>query len=120
VARKATPIPELPPASILDEVYPQPAAPSAPTQGRAAPAAGPATERRVPVKLSPEVASEARAAVLFLRGHGAPTATLTGLVETAIRRYLAELREELNGGQDFPPATTELPRGRPLGSGQRP
>jgi hypothetical protein len=39
----------------------------------------------VVVKIRGSVAGQARAAVLFLQGHGQPTATLADYVEDAIR-----------------------------------
>jgi hypothetical protein len=60
-----------------------------------------------------------RAAVLFLQGHGQPTATLAGYVEDAIRERLERERAELNQGEDFPPVTDHLraPVGGSAGSG---
>jgi hypothetical protein len=54
------------------------------------------------------VTLQARAAVLFLQGHGQPTATLAGYVEDAIRERLERDRAELNQGEDFPPVTDHL------------
>jgi hypothetical protein len=42
------------------------------------------------------VADQSRAAVLFLQGHGQPTATLAGYVEDAIRERLERDRAGLN------------------------
>jgi hypothetical protein len=59
-------------------------APAARSRGRAAPLP-PGPSRRVVVKIRGSVAGQARAAVLFLQGHGQPTATLADYVEDAIR-----------------------------------
>jgi hypothetical protein len=48
----------------------------------------------VVVKIRGSVADQARAAVLFLQGHGQPTATLAGYVEDAIRERLERDRAE--------------------------
>jgi hypothetical protein len=64
------------------------------------------------VKIRGSVADQARAAVLFLQGHGQPSATLAGYVEDAIRERLERDRAELNQGEDFPPVTDHL---RPVG-----
>jgi hypothetical protein len=69
----------------------------------------------VVVKIRGNVADQARAAVLFLQGHGQPTATLTGYVEEAIRERLEHDREQLNRGEDFPPVATQLRPGRRIG-----
>lgn len=50
--------------------------------------------------------------MLFLQGHGQPTATLAGYVEDAIRERLERDRAELNQGEDFPPVTDHLRPGR--------
>jgi hypothetical protein len=55
----------------------------------------------VVVKIRGSVADQARAAVLFLQGHGQPTATLAGYVEDAIRERLERDRAEFNQGEDF-------------------
>jgi hypothetical protein len=53
--------------------------------------------------------------VLFLQGHGQPTATLADYVEDAIRERLERDRAELNQGEDFPPVTDHLRPGRRIG-----
>jgi hypothetical protein len=74
--------------------------------------------RRVVVKIRGSVADQARAAVLFLQGHGQPTATVAGYVEDAIRERLERDRAELNQGEDFPRVTDHLrPVGGSAGSG---
>jgi hypothetical protein len=75
----------------------------------------PGPSRRVVVKIRGSVADQARAAVLFLQGHGQPTATLAGYVEDAIRERLERDRAELNQGEDFPPVTDHLCPGRRIG-----
>jgi hypothetical protein len=67
------------------------------------------------VKIRGNVADQARAAVLFLQGHGYPTATLAAYVEQAIRDRLDRDQAELNGGEDFPPVTNHLRPGRRIG-----
>jgi hypothetical protein len=69
----------------------------------------------VVVKIRESVADQARAAVLYLQGHGYPTATLAGYVEEAIRARLERDRAELTGGADFPPVVTQLRPGRRIG-----
>ena len=49
------------------------------------------------VKTRGSVADQARAAVLFLQGHGQPTATLAGYVEEAIRERLERERPPAPG-----------------------
>jgi hypothetical protein len=53
--------------------------------------------------------------VLFLKGHGQPTAILAGFVEDAIRERLDRDRAELNQGEDFPPVTAHLRPSRRIG-----
>jgi hypothetical protein len=67
------------------------------------------------VKIRGNVADQARAAVLFLQGHGQPTATLAGYVEQAIADRLEHDRAELNAGEDFPPVINQLRPGRRIG-----
>jgi hypothetical protein len=67
------------------------------------------------VKIRENVADQARAAVLFLQGHGQPTATLAGYVEQAIADRLERDRAELNAGEDFPPAIDQLRPGGRIG-----
>jgi hypothetical protein len=69
----------------------------------------------VVVKIRGTVADQARAAVLFLQGHGQPTATLAAYVEQAIADRLERDRAELNRGEDFPPVMTHLRPGRRIG-----
>jgi hypothetical protein len=57
---------------LLDELMPAPAAEAAAERPHPLP---PGPSRRVVVKLQGSVADQARAAVLFLQGHGQPTAT---------------------------------------------
>lgn len=96
---------------LMDELMPAPAGEAA-----ARPAAAlPTPSRRVVVKIRENVADQARAAVLFLQGHGHPTATLAGYVEDAVRVRLEHDRAELNGGEDFPPVADHLRPGRRIG-----
>jgi hypothetical protein len=69
----------------------------------------------VVVKIRGSVADQARAAVLFLQGHGHPTATLAAYVEQAIADRLERDRAELNAGEDFPPVIDHLRPGRRIG-----
>jgi hypothetical protein len=97
---------------LLDELMPAPAAEAAAERPHPLP---PGPSRRVVVKIRGSVAGQARAAVLFLQGHGQPTATLAGYVEDAIRERLERDRAELNQGEDFPPVTDHLRPGRRIG-----
>ena len=97
---------------LLDELMPAPDSEPATEQPPVAP---PGPSRRVVVKIRGSVADQARAAVLFLQGHGQPTATLAGYVEDAIRERLERDQERLNGGQEFPPVSTQLRPGRRIG-----
>jgi hypothetical protein len=94
---------------LAHELMPAPAAEAAAERPHPLP---PGPSRRVVVKIWGSVADQARAAVLFLQGHGQPTATLAGYVEDAIRERLERDRVELNQGEDFPPVTDHL---RPVG-----
>jgi uncharacterized protein (DUF1697 family) len=69
----------------------------------------------VVVKIRGSVADQARAAVLFLQGHGQPTATLAGYVEDAIRERLERDRAELNQARTSRPVTDHLRPGRRIG-----
>src|SRR6266571_8888425 len=94
---------------LLDELMPTPAATERPLGVR------PGPSRRAVVKISEQVADQARAAVLFLQGHGQPTATLAGYVEAAVMVRLERDRAELNQGNDFPPVSDQLRPGRRIG-----
>ena len=96
---------------LLDELAPLPTEP-APLARTPAPARG---ERRAVVKIRESVADQARAAVLFLQGHGHPAATLAGYVEEAVQERLARDRDQLNGGEAFPPVSAQLRPGRRIG-----
>jgi hypothetical protein len=98
---------------LLDELMPAPAASS--TGLKRLRPVEPGPSRRVVVKIRGNVADQARAAVLFLQGHGHPTATLAAYVEDAIRERLERDREQLNGGEDFPLVATQLRPGRRIG-----
>jgi hypothetical protein len=97
---------------LLDELMPSPDTPAPAERPHSLP---PGPSRRVVVKIRGSVADQARAAVLFLQGHGQPTATLAGYVEDAIRERLERDRIELNGGEDFPPVADQLRPGRRIG-----
>jgi hypothetical protein len=85
---------------------PSPRLPAGPPEGRAV------------IKIRESVAEQARAAVVFLQGpvNGQPAATLTAYVENAVRERLERDREQLNGGESFPPIVHQLRPGRRIGS----
>jgi hypothetical protein len=95
---------------LMDELMPTP---SAVVTSPARPVGAP--ERRAVVKIRESVADQARAAVLFLQGHGRPTATLAGYVEAAVLERLDRDRAELNQGEAFPPVADHLRPGRRIG-----
>jgi hypothetical protein len=97
---------------LLDELMP---APNAAPAGERPRIVAPAPSRRVVVKIKGSVADQARAAVLFLQGHGQPTATLAGYVEQAVHERLERDRLELNAGEDFPLVPDQLRPGRRIG-----
>lgn len=72
--------------------------------------------KREVVKLEAGVAQQARNAVVFLRSHGQPHATLASLLDRAVSDYVRQLSEELNAGKEFPDAGA-LPRGGQLTKG---
>ena len=89
--------------------------------GRRSQAAEPArgkAPRRTAQKIDEAELAHVRRAVAFLNSRGY-SVSVPEVIETAIRRHLAELARELNDGQDFPgvaPASNdELAR---LGYGQ--
>ena len=77
-----------------------------------------AVEAACRVKLSgyvtEELAEEARDAVVALSGPPLRL-SMSGLVESALRRELGRLREECNGGEAFPARDEELRPGRRVG-----
>ncbi len=76
------------------------------------PVARPGGKEQTVVKLVGPLAGELKDAVWWLRQHVNPAATVAGIVEEAVRRQLADLKQHHNDGQDFPPRNGELPRGR--------
>ncbi len=68
---------------------------------------------RATLYLSAEVLDEARNAAVHLAGYPARL-TLTKLAEDALRRELARLKLQYNGGQDFPDRSEDLRGGRPI------
>ena len=68
---------------------------------------------RATLYLSVEVLNEARNAAVHLAGYPARL-TLTKLAENALRAELSRLKEEYNGGQDFPERDEDLKGGRPI------
>jgi hypothetical protein len=101
---------------LLDELIPTtgPTAATAAQETSPPPPAG-APERRAVIKIRESVAEQARAAVVFLQGHGQPAATLTAYVEDAVRDRLKRDRAELNDGEAFPPVVHQLRPGRRIG-----
>ncbi len=68
---------------------------------------------RATLYLPREVLDEARNAVVQLAGPPARM-TLTKLAEQALRAELERLRNQYNGGDEFPPREEELKGGRPI------
>jgi hypothetical protein len=68
---------------------------------------------RATLYVSAEVLDEARNAAVHLAGYPARL-TLTKLAEEALRRELARLKLQYNGGQDFPDRSEDLRGGRPI------
>lgn len=68
---------------------------------------------RATLYVSPNLLDEARNATVHLAGFPARL-TLTKLVESAIRQELERLKQQYNGGRDFPPRDEELRGGRPI------
>ena len=75
-----------------------------------------AVKEQTVIKLVGPLAGELKDAVWWLRQHVNPAATLSGIVEEAVRRQLTDLKQLQNEGKDFPPRSGELPRGRPIAS----
>lgn len=80
------------------------------------PAVQPGGKEQTVVKLVGPLAGELKDAVWWLRQHVNPAATIAGVVEEAVLRQLEELKQHHNDGQNFPPRSGELPRGRPIAS----
>jgi hypothetical protein len=54
------------------------------------------------VKLRRSLADEMRDAVWFLSEHGRPRVQLGEILDEAVERWLTEVKQEHNGGEDFP------------------
>jgi post-segregation antitoxin (ccd killing protein) len=68
---------------------------------------------RATLYLPEELLNQARDAVVYLAGY--PTRlTLTQLAENAFSAELEKLKQEYNGGNDFPYRAEELKGGRPI------
>jgi hypothetical protein len=59
-------------------------------------------EPRDHVKLRRSLANEMRDAVWFLSEHGRPRVQLGEILDEAVERWLTEMKQEHNGGEDFP------------------
>ncbi len=68
---------------------------------------------RATLYLSVEVLNEARNAAVHLAGYPARL-TLTKLAENALRSELRRLKDQYNGGADFPERDEDLRGGRPI------
>jgi hypothetical protein len=68
---------------------------------------------RATLYLSAEILDQARNAAVHLAGYPARL-TLTKLVERAMRLELQRLKDQFNGGQDFPHRGEDLKGGRPI------
>ncbi|MFK4298583.1 hypothetical protein ABH924_003754 [Arthrobacter sp. GAS37] len=69
----------------------------------------------VTMSLNTRLMAEAKRAVLVGAAQDAGPRSISGFAEEALRRYLQELQDELNGGQRFKPYWGEMKRGRSLG-----
>ena len=68
---------------------------------------------RATLYLTHDVLDEARNAAFHLAGPPARL-TLTKLAEDALRAELQRLKEQFNGGEEFPARSEELKGGRPI------
>lgn len=68
---------------------------------------------RATLYLSAGVLDEARDAAVHLAGYPARL-TLTKLAEDALRKELQRLKDEFNGGKNFPRRSEDLRGGRPI------
>jgi len=59
-------------------------------------------EPRDHVKLRRSLADEMRDAVWFLSEHGRPRVQLGEILDEAVERWLTEVKQEHNGGENFP------------------
>jgi len=80
---------------------------------RIAPLGGDAPKVRATLYLSLEVLNEARNAAVHLAGYPCRL-TLTRLAEDALRAELRRLKDQYNGGRDFPERGEDLRGGRPI------
>lgn len=62
----------------------------------------PSIEPRDHVKLRRSLADEMRDAVWFLSEHGRPRVQLGEILDEAVERWLTEVKQEHNGGENFP------------------
>ncbi len=76
-------------------------------------AAHSASKVRATLYLPEDVLDEARNAAVHLAGFPVRL-TLTKLAEMAFRRELERLKQNYNGGFDFPPRQEDLRGGRPI------
>ena len=58
--------------------------------------------RRRPLKVDESLADQLRNAVLFMRGRGQPELTQNELLDELLAKGLQWLRDEANGGEQFP------------------
>lgn len=58
--------------------------------------------RRRPLKVDESLAEQLRNAVLFMRGRGQPELTQNELLDELLAKGLQWLRDEANGGEQFP------------------
>ena len=73
----------------------------------------PSPKVRATLYLPADLLEEARNAVFHLAGFPARL-TLTKFVEEAFRRELMRLKQNYQGGSDFPPRSEDLKGGRPI------
>jgi hypothetical protein len=78
------------------------AAAPAPDLARGTPAEGHQPARRRPLKVDGSLADQVRDAVLFMRGRGRPALTQNELLDELLTKGLQWLRDEANGGEQFP------------------
>ena len=69
--------------------------------------------RRVTLYLTGELYEEARAAVVDLGSRGEKPASISSLLDTALRRELERLRRKHRSGEPWPRHLGGLPGGRP-------
>jgi hypothetical protein len=69
---------------------------------RGAPAQERQSARRRPLKVDESLADQLRDAVLFMRGRGRPELTQNELLDELLAKGLQWLRDDANGGEQFP------------------